>query len=105
VDKGFEKVSQEFTRLDQKVDEQGQVTRGEFARVDQKFTKIDGQFERIDERFDEFGRRFKGLESGMDRINDRLDGFHRILFQAAVTFVVGALGLIGLLFGLIATGA
>jgi predicted nuclease with TOPRIM domain len=99
VDRRFEQVDQKFEQVNEKIDEQGQAMRKEFARVDQKFVKIDGQFERVGERFDEFGRRFDGLESGMVRINDRLDGFRRILFQAAVTFVVGSLGLIGLLIG------
>jgi len=103
LDKKVDKIDQKVDRLDKKVEEQGRTMLKEFGRVDKRLIEIDGRLERFDERFEEFGRRFEGLETGILRINDRLDGFHRTLFQAAVTFVVGGLGLIGLLVGIVAS--
>lgn len=54
--------------------------------------------ERLDDFRDEVNRRFDKVDGKLHRINDRLDGLHRLLFQfsagAIATLIAGIAGLI-----------
>jgi len=41
--------------------------------------------ERMDDFRDEVNRRFDGVDHELDRINDRLDGLHKMLVYAVIT--------------------
>lgn len=59
-------------------------------RLDDFAKHVDQRFDQVDKRFDKFerdvDRRFDKVDAELHRVNDRLDGLHRIL-----TFAVLAL--------------
>jgi hypothetical protein len=83
-----------------------------FAKVDKRFDqsdrKIDTGFARLDSKIDEgIGRLDGKLSEGLARIdekflavNNRLDGFYRVLLQGTVAMIVGVLGLLGVVIGI-----
>jgi hypothetical protein len=50
--------------------------------------------ERLDDFRDEVNRRFDKVDSELGRVNDRLDGLHRAMFQIGGGIVVALIGLI-----------
>jgi hypothetical protein len=58
-------------------------------RLDDFRGEVNRRFDVVDKRLDETNQR---MEEGFARINDRLDGLHRLLFQALVALIVGLLG-------------
>ncbi len=50
--------------------------------------------ERLDDFRGEVNRRFDKVDSELQRVNDRLDGLHRALFQVGGGIVVALIGLI-----------
>lgn len=55
----------------------------DFAKhVDQRFDKLERD---VDRRFDEVDRRFDKVDAELHRVNNRLDGLHRILTFAVIT--------------------
>lgn len=67
-------------------------------RLDDFAKRVDHRFDEVDRRFGEVERRFDKVDMELHRINDRLDGLHRILFQfaggAIVTLIAGIAGFI-----------
>lgn len=45
----------------------------------------------VDRRFDEVDRRFDKVEAELRRVNDRLDGLHRLLTHAVIVMTGGIL--------------
>lgn len=50
--------------------------------------------ERLDDFRSEVNRRFDKVDSELGRVNDRLDGLHRAMFQVGGGIVVALVGLI-----------
>jgi uncharacterized protein YPO0396 len=68
----------------------------DFAKhVDHRFDEVDRRINEVDRKFE---RRFDKVDAELHRVNDRLDGLHRILFQfaggALVTLIAGIAGFI-----------
>jgi len=69
-------------------------------RVDRIERKMDAGFTRIETKMDEG---FARMDAKFDAINERFDGLYQLLFKASWAFIVGLLGLLGVLIGVIAT--
>jgi hypothetical protein len=87
VGDGFTEVGQRIDKMDRKIDDgfgrlEGKIDVG-LARLD---TKIDDGLGRIDRKF--------------DALDNRFDGFYRVLIQGTVATSVGILGLLGVLIGI-----
>jgi len=52
-----------------------------FDSIDRRFDEIDRRFEQVDRRFEQVDLRFDKVDAELHRINDRLDGLHRIMVQ------------------------
>lgn len=50
--------------------------------------------ERLDDFRDEVNRRFDKVDGELSRVNDRLDGLHRVMLQIGGGIVVALVGLI-----------
>jgi septation ring formation regulator EzrA len=70
------------------------------VNVDKRFDKVDERFDRVDERFDRIEDR---MESGFNRLNDRIDDLAKVLIGGVIAFTAAMLaGFAGIL-ALIAT--
>jgi len=70
-----------------------------FDEVDRRFDEVDERFDKVDKRFDEMNQR---MDAGFARVDERLDGLHRVLSQAAVALIVGLLGTMAALVAIVA---
>jgi hypothetical protein len=59
--------------------------------------------ERLDDFRDEVNRRFDKVDTELNRVNDRLDGLHRILMFAVIAFTSATLAGYGAMIALIVT--
>jgi hypothetical protein len=64
--------------------------------VNRRFDKVDRQFEKVDRRFDR-------VDHELNRANDRLDGMHRALIFALISFTSATLAGYGAMIALILT--
>lgn len=87
---------------DERMDDFAAHTDQRFDAVDKRFDAVDKRFDAVDERFGAVDKRFDKLEhrveTGFNRVNDRIDDLHRLILQlgagALVTFVIGFAGII-----------
>lgn len=63
-------------------------------RLQERFDSIDRRFDMVDQRFEQVDRRFDKVDTELRRVNDRLDGLHRVLMQTGVGIIVALIGLI-----------
>jgi len=60
--------------------------------------RLDDFRDEVNRRFDGVGRRFDKVDAELHRVNDRLDGLHRVLLQIAggtiATLIAGFAGVI-----------
>jgi hypothetical protein len=63
-------------------------------RLQERFDSIDRRFDAVDRRFEQVNRRFDKVDAELHRVNDRLDGLHRVLMQIGGGIFVALLGLI-----------
>jgi hypothetical protein len=74
--------------------------RGEVSR---RFDEVDRQFGKVDNRFDKVDHRFDKVDAELHRVNDRLDGLHRILIFTVLSLMSATLAGYGALIALFIT--
>jgi hypothetical protein len=60
-------------------------------RLDDFRDEVNRRFESVDRRFDAVDRRFDKVDLELHRINDRLDGLHRILIFTVLSLMSATL--------------
>jgi hypothetical protein len=103
VDEGFERMGNEFTRIDKRVDEGFERMDAEFARVDRRFdegfARMDAEFARIDRRFDEgferMDREFARVDKRFDKVEEAIVTLSGGIDSLRNVLLIGTLGLLG----------
>jgi DNA anti-recombination protein RmuC len=117
MDERFDRIDEKFDRADEKFDEAEKRTAERFARLEEKtaeriarfeektadgFDRVNARIDRVEEKADErfvetrrllgeVNRRFDVVDSQLERTNDRLDDYVKVMVAGMVTLTVGIL--------------
>jgi predicted nuclease with TOPRIM domain len=103
VDEGFERMGNEFTRIDKRFDEGIERMDAEFARVDRRFDegfqRMNQEFARVDKRLDELsvrmGNEFARVDKRFDKVEEAIVTLSGGIDCLRNVLLIGTLGLLG----------
>jgi hypothetical protein len=75
---------------DERLDDFAKHVDHRFDQVDRRFEEVDRRFDEVDRRFLEVDKRFGKIEGELHRVNDRLDGLHRVMGHG-ILVIAGAI--------------
>lgn len=103
VDEGFERMGEEFARVDKRFDEGFERMDREFARVDTRmdegFARMDREFARVDKRMDEgfarMDKEFTRVDKRFDKVEEAIVTLSGNVESLRTTLEIGLVGLLG----------
>ena len=91
-----DRIHEQFTQLNDRLDRDFGKIDQRFEQVDQRFEQVDQRFEQVDQRFEQVDQKFVRVEQRLGQMEERMDGAdHR--FESLEVQIRGFGGRIGLL--------